>query len=63
MCVCSKAIHAFVGDSGAPVVSYDRAEQPLDLTTEACMNLEMALGTDVYLVLNCAAQKLMDCVS
>lgn len=62
-CVHSKATHTFVGGSGAPVVSYDRAEQPLDLITEACTNLEVALGADVYLVLNCAAQKLMDYVS
>lgn len=61
--MCFKVTSVFVSDIGTPVVSYDRPEQPLDLITEACMNLEVALGTDIYLVLNCAAQNLVDYVS
>ncbi|KAM7384977.1 hypothetical protein PAMP_001081 [Pampus punctatissimus] len=47
-------------DSGAPAVSYERAEQPLDLITEACSNLGLALGTEIHLAVNCAAPELMD---
>ncbi|KAM6915875.1 enolase 4 [Xenentodon cancila] len=54
------ASQAIVYESGVPAVSYERPEQPLDLITDACSNLELALGADVYLVLNCAAPKLMD---
>ncbi|XP_024862873.1 enolase 4 [Kryptolebias marmoratus] len=54
------ATHTFVSASGAPAASYDRPEQPLDLIAEACTNLGVALGTDVYLALNCAAQKLVN---
>ncbi|XP_071337637.1 enolase 4 isoform X2 [Trachinotus anak] len=46
--------------SGAPAVSYERPEQPLDLITEACTNLGLALGTEIHLALNCAACELMD---
>ncbi|KAM7408091.1 hypothetical protein PAMA_001985 [Pampus argenteus] len=47
-------------DSGALAVSYERAEQPLDLITEACSNLGLALGTEIHLAVNCAAPELMD---
>ncbi|XP_053188646.1 enolase 4 [Scomber japonicus] len=47
-------------DNGAPAVSYERPEQPLDLITEACANLGLALGTEIHLALNCAAPELMD---
>ncbi|XP_022050025.2 enolase 4 isoform X1 [Acanthochromis polyacanthus] len=54
------APQAVVCDSGAPTVSYERPEQPLDLITEACSNLELTLGTDIHLAVNCAAHELMD---
>ncbi len=50
-------------DSGAPAVSYERPEQPLDLITEACTNVGLALGTDIHIALNCGAPGLMDFVS
>uniref|UniRef100_A0A3P8RZK1 phosphopyruvate hydratase n=1 Tax=Amphiprion percula TaxID=161767 RepID=A0A3P8RZK1_AMPPE len=58
--VCSKALQAIACDSGALTVSYERPEQPLDLITEACRNLELTLGTDIHLAVNCAAPELMD---
>jgi len=62
-CTCSKATQAIVCDSGAPAVSYERPEQPLDLITEACSNLGQGLGAEVHLALNCAAPMLIDYVS
>ncbi|XP_039996034.1 enolase 4 [Xiphias gladius] len=53
------ATQAFLHDSGAPAVSYERPEQPLDLITEACSNLGLALGTEIPLAVNCAARELM----
>ncbi|XP_040906267.1 enolase 4 [Toxotes jaculatrix] len=55
------ATQAILHDSGAPAVSYERPEQPLDLITEACTNLGLALGTEIHLAVNCAACELMDC--
>lgn len=63
MSVCSEATQAFLHDSGAPAVSYERPEQPLDLITEACSNLGLALGTEIPLAVNCAARELMVFVS
>ncbi|XP_072247688.1 enolase 4 [Leuresthes tenuis] len=54
------ATQAIVCDNGAPAVSYERPEQPLDLITEACSNLGLGLGAQVHLALNCAAPMLMD---
>uniref|UniRef100_A0A8C6PNT2 phosphopyruvate hydratase n=1 Tax=Nothobranchius furzeri TaxID=105023 RepID=A0A8C6PNT2_NOTFU len=45
---------------GAPAVGYNQPEEPLDLITDACRNLGVELGTDVYLALNCAAPGLLD---
>uniref|UniRef100_A0A3Q0T561 phosphopyruvate hydratase n=1 Tax=Amphilophus citrinellus TaxID=61819 RepID=A0A3Q0T561_AMPCI len=59
-CACSKANDAFVCESGALAVRYERPEQPLDLITEACINLELPLGTEIHLAVNCAAPELMD---
>ncbi|XP_067465400.1 enolase 4 isoform X1 [Thunnus thynnus] len=56
----SGAAQAVLCDRGAPAVSYERPEQPLDLITEACSNLGLALGTEIHLALNCAAPELMD---
>lgn len=44
-------------------MSYERPEQPLDLITEVCTNIGLALGTEIHLALNCAASELMDYVS
>uniref|UniRef100_A0A672YRQ9 phosphopyruvate hydratase n=1 Tax=Sphaeramia orbicularis TaxID=375764 RepID=A0A672YRQ9_9TELE len=49
-----------ISDRGAPMFGYDRAEQPLDLINEACSNLGLQLGSEIHLVLNCAAPELMD---
>ncbi|XP_076022171.1 enolase 4 [Genypterus blacodes] len=46
--------------TGAPVASFDRPEQPLDLIAEACHSLGLVLGAEVHLALNCAASELMD---
>ncbi|KAK2832676.1 hypothetical protein Q5P01_016565 [Channa striata] len=54
------ATQVILSDSGAPAVSYDKPEQPLDLITEACTNLGLALGTEIHIVLNCAAGEIMD---
>lgn len=52
-----------VPNSGVLSVSYERPEQPLDLIAEACANLELTLGTEIHLALNCAGPELMDYVS
>uniref|UniRef100_H3BC64 Enolase 4 n=1 Tax=Latimeria chalumnae TaxID=7897 RepID=H3BC64_LATCH len=49
-----------VSDKGCLVPGFDRWEQPLDLTQEACKNIGMVLGEDVYLAINCNAHELMD---
>ncbi|TKS85143.1 Enolase 4 [Collichthys lucidus] len=54
------ATQAILCNSGAPSVSYERPEQPLDLITEVCTNIGLALGTEIHLALNCAASELMD---
>ncbi|XP_060942850.1 enolase 4 [Limanda limanda] len=53
-------IQSILHDSGAPAVNFERPEQPMDLITEACANLGLALGTEIHLAVNCAACKLMD---
>lgn len=60
MCVCSEATQATLHSSGALAVSYERPEQPLDLISEACANLGLALGTEIHVALNCAARELID---
>uniref|UniRef100_A0A8C6TQE2 Enolase 4 n=1 Tax=Neogobius melanostomus TaxID=47308 RepID=A0A8C6TQE2_9GOBI len=47
-------------DSGAPCLSADRPEQPLDLLSEACVNLSLSLGSDLFLGLSCAGPNLLD---
>ncbi|KAM9345085.1 enolase 4 [Symphorus nematophorus] len=56
----AEATQALLCGSGAPAVSYERPEQPLDLITEACSNVGLTLGTEIHLALNCAAPELMD---
>ncbi|XP_069579122.1 enolase 4 [Brachyistius frenatus] len=54
------ANQAVVCNCGALAGNFERPEQPLDLVTEACCNLDLALGTEIHLALNCAAPELMD---
>ncbi|XP_036978677.1 enolase 4 isoform X3 [Acanthopagrus latus] len=54
------ATQAILCDSGAPAMSYERPEQPLDLIIEACTNLGLSLGEEIHLAVNCAAPELMD---
>lgn len=61
--VCFEATQAILHDSGALALGYEKPEQPLDLITEACANLGLALGTEIHLAVNCAAHELMDYVS
>ena len=61
--LCSEATPALLCGNGAPAVSYERPEQPLDLITEACTNIGLTLGTEIHLAVNCAAPDLMDYVS
>ncbi|KAL0169319.1 hypothetical protein M9458_033915, partial [Cirrhinus mrigala] len=49
-----------VSDEGALQVGFERPEQALDLVTDACANLELPLGLDLHLAINCAAHGLMD---
>ncbi|XP_076599665.1 enolase 4 isoform X1 [Chaetodon auriga] len=51
---------AVLCDSGAPAVNFERPEQPLDLITEACTNIGLALGKEIHLAVTCAAPELMD---
>ncbi|CAB1448465.1 unnamed protein product [Pleuronectes platessa] len=53
-------VQSILHDSGAPAVSFERPEQPLDLITEACANLGLKLGTEIHLAVHCAACELMD---
>ncbi|XP_049926794.1 enolase 4 [Epinephelus moara] len=54
------AIQAMLCDRGMMAVTYERPEQPLDLITEACTNVGLALGTEIHLAVNCAAPELLD---
>ncbi|XP_054652934.1 enolase 4 [Dunckerocampus dactyliophorus] len=58
----SGAIQAILSDSGVVPLNFDRPEQALDLISEACNNLELSLGTEIHLAVNCAAHDLMDYV-
>ncbi|XP_014910163.1 enolase 4 isoform X1 [Poecilia latipinna] len=49
-----------VSHNGVLTASCERPDQPLDLITNACTNLKVPLGVDVFLALNCAAPKLVD---
>ncbi|KAM9808711.1 enolase 4 [Syngnathus typhle] len=51
---------ALLSDNGVLPVSFDRPEQALDLITEACNNLQLELGTEIHLAVNCAGPDLMD---
>lgn len=63
LCLCSEATQTILCDSGAPAVNFERPEQPLDLITEACTNLGLALGKEIHLAVTCAAPELIDYVS
>ncbi|XP_029466606.1 enolase 4 [Rhinatrema bivittatum] len=45
---------------GCLVIGFDRLEQPLDLIQEACNHLELELGTNMHLAINCAAHEIID---
>ncbi|KAG2462371.1 ENO4 Enolase, partial [Polypterus senegalus] len=45
---------------GSLLLSYDRMEQPLDLVMEAAKALELTVGMDIHLAVNCAAHELVD---
>ncbi|XP_053488618.1 enolase 4 isoform X5 [Ictalurus furcatus] len=49
-----------VSEGGAIQLGLERAEQALDLLTEACSNLGLPMGTELRLVINCAAHRLVD---
>ncbi|NXC64765.1 ENO4 Enolase, partial [Aleadryas rufinucha] len=45
---------------GCLTTGYDNLEQLLLLMQTACKNIDLELGTDMYLAINCAAHELMD---
>ncbi|XP_066457480.1 enolase 4 isoform X1 [Eleutherodactylus coqui] len=49
-----------VSPLGCLVLTCDRLDQPLELIRDACEQLGLELGTNVYLAINCAAHELMD---
>uniref|UniRef100_A0A3Q3D9J9 phosphopyruvate hydratase n=1 Tax=Hippocampus comes TaxID=109280 RepID=A0A3Q3D9J9_HIPCM len=58
--VCYKVTQAILSENGVLPMSFDRPEQALDLISEACNNLALALGTEIHLALSCAGPDLMD---
>ncbi|KAK7901659.1 hypothetical protein WMY93_018428 [Mugilogobius chulae] len=55
------SLSALLSDCGAPCLFAEKPEQPLELVSEACSNLELGLGSEVFLGLSCAAPGLFDC--
>uniref|UniRef100_A0A3B4AJ27 Enolase 4 n=1 Tax=Periophthalmus magnuspinnatus TaxID=409849 RepID=A0A3B4AJ27_9GOBI len=51
---------ALLSDCGAPCLSAEKVEQPLDLLSEACSNLELNLGAELFVGLSCATPNLYD---
>ncbi|KAM9466237.1 enolase 4 isoform 2-T2 [Clarias gariepinus] len=49
-----------VSEGGAIQLGVENAEQALDLLMEACSNLGLPIGTELRLVINCAAHLLID---
>lgn len=49
-----------VSPLGCLVLACDRQDQPLELIRDACEQLGLELGTNMYLAINCAAHELMD---
>nr|XP_033798996.1 enolase 4 isoform X2 [Geotrypetes seraphini] len=49
-----------VSSLGCLAVACDRLEQPLDIIQEACNHLNLELGRNIKLAINCAAHELMD---
>ncbi|XP_026800063.3 enolase 4 isoform X1 [Pangasianodon hypophthalmus] len=49
-----------VSDGGVIQLGLERSEQALDLLMEACSNLGLPIGTELRLVINCAAHTLID---
>uniref|UniRef100_A0A4W3JMQ9 Enolase 4 n=1 Tax=Callorhinchus milii TaxID=7868 RepID=A0A4W3JMQ9_CALMI len=46
--------------AGCVLKACDRLEQPFEIIEEACTALELTLGEDFHLIINCAAHELMD---
>lgn len=59
----SQPLLAGVSEGGAIQLGVENAEQALDLLMEACSNLGLPIGTELRLVINCAAHLLIDYVS
>lgn len=51
---------AAISQSGCWMKGYDRIEQPFEMIQEVCTALQLTLGDDVHLMLNCGAHELMD---
>ncbi|XP_078064656.1 enolase 4-like, partial [Mustelus asterias] len=49
-----------MSDLGCWEKGFDQTEQPFEVIQEACNALELTLGEDLHLMLNCAAHELMD---
>ncbi|XP_055018875.1 enolase 4, partial [Boleophthalmus pectinirostris] len=54
------AFGALLSDCGAPCLSAEKVEQPLELLSDACANLDLRLGQELYVGLSCAAPALYD---
>ncbi|XP_069756138.1 enolase 4 isoform X2 [Narcine bancroftii] len=51
---------AEISHSGCWKKGYDGIEQPFEVIQEACNKLQLTLGEDLHLMLNCGAHELMD---
>ncbi|XP_007901784.1 enolase 4 isoform X2 [Callorhinchus milii] len=49
-----------LSSAGCVLKACDRLEQPFEIIEEACTALELTLGEDFHLIINCAAHELMD---
>ncbi|KAF5895342.1 enolase 4 isoform X1, partial [Clarias magur] len=56
----SAPLLAGLSEGGAIQLGVENAEQALDLLMEACSNLGLPVGTELRLVINCAAHLLID---
>ncbi|XP_078269574.1 enolase 4 isoform X2 [Rhinoraja longicauda] len=51
---------AAMSHSGCWKKGYDHIEQPFEMIQEVCTTLQLTLGEDLHLMLNCGAHELMD---
>ncbi|XP_069835789.1 enolase 4 isoform X2 [Dendropsophus ebraccatus] len=56
----SGSVMRSVSSLGCLVLAFERPDQPLELIQDACEQLGLELGTNMYLAINCAAHELMD---